>query len=121
MKSKLFVKFANNFFDNMAEQEAELAKTPGAACPTEDSPVRFEIIREKLKRADDKKPIKLIPVMMHILLGVNRSIKSLKNNPTQPKTHIDDQLLRELEEYVISVGACSLGYTKLPPSMGVSK
>jgi epoxyqueuosine reductase QueG len=56
----------------------------------------------------------VIPVLAKMLLGVNRTIKSIKDNPVQPKTYIDDYLLRELEEYVISLGTCSIGYTQLP-------
>ena len=51
---------------------------------------------------------------MKMMLGVNQTIKSIKENPTQPKTKIDDELLGELEKYVISLGASSIGYTKLP-------
>ena len=114
MKNDLPVILADRFFSDMAVREAELAQVPGAVCPNSDSPIRFEIIREKLKRGDDTKTLRMIPVLMKMLLGVNRSIKSIKNNPKQPKTHIDKPLLRKLEEYVISLGACSIGYTQLP-------
>ena len=114
MKNNLPVKFANKFFNDMAVREAALAKVPGAVRPDDDSPVRFEIIQEKLKLGDDMKQPRIIPVLMKMMLGVNRSIKSIKENPAQPKTHIDDQLLHELEDYVISLGACSIGYTRLP-------
>jgi ferredoxin len=114
MKSTFFVKFGNKFFSDMAAQETALAEVPGAVCPNEDSPVRFEIIREKLKRSDDTKQPKIIPVMLKMMMGVNRTIKSIKENPAQPKTKIDEGLLRELEEHVISLGASSIGYTKLP-------
>ena len=55
MKNKLPIILANNFFNNLAEQEANLAQVPGAVAPNEDSPLRFEIIQEKLKRGDDTK------------------------------------------------------------------
>lgn len=114
MKNKLPIILANNFFSNMAEREAKLAEVPGAVVPNEDSPVRFEIIQEKLKRGDDTKEPRIIPLLMSNLVGVNRSIKSIKSNPPQPKTQIDQQLLGEFEKYVFSLGACSIGYTKLP-------
>ena len=38
MRSKLMVKYVDKFFSNMAIQEAELAKVPGAVRPNEDSP-----------------------------------------------------------------------------------
>lgn len=98
----------------MAIQEAELAKVPGAIRPNDDSPTRFEIIQEKVKLGDDTKSPKVIPVLPKMMVGVNKTIKSLKENPSQPKTKIDDKLLRELEEYVFSLGASSIGYTKLP-------
>jgi len=114
MKNNLPVKLGDRFFSDMAVREAKLAQVPGAVCPNSDSPIRFEIIREKLKRGDDTKTLRMIPVLIKMMLGVNRSIKSIKNNPKQPKTHIDKRLLQELEEYVISLGACSIGYTQLP-------
>jgi hypothetical protein len=48
------------------------------------------------------------------MVSVNCSIKSIKDNSSQPKTHFGDQLMAELEDYVISLGACSIGYTRLP-------
>ena len=39
MKNNLPVKFANKFFNDMADREAKLAEVPGAICPNDDSPV----------------------------------------------------------------------------------
>ena len=114
MKSTIAVKFANKFFADMAIREAEMAELPGAVCPTEDSPIRFEIIQEKLKLGGDTKTLKIFPVLAKLILGVNRSVKSIKDNPEQPKTNIPEELLRELEEYLFKMGASSIGYTKLP-------
>lgn len=114
MKNNLPVKFADKFFSDMAVQEAELAKVPGAVRPNDESPVRFEIIREKLKRGDDTKTLRIIPILAKMMLGVNRSIKSIKTNPLEPKTQIDEQTLQKLEEYVFALGANSIGYTHLP-------
>ena len=114
MNSKIAVKFANSFFSNMAIREAEMAELPGAVRPTKDSPVRFEIIQEKLKLGGNTKTLKIIPVLAKTILGVNRSVKSIKDNPEQPKTHIQEKLLRELKEYLYELGASSIGYTKLP-------
>ena len=114
MKSKFMVKYVDKFFSNLATEEAELANVPGAVLPKDDSPTRFEIIREKVKLGDDTKSPKVIPVLPKMMLGVNKTIKSLNENPSHPKTKIDDHLLRELEEYVFSLGASSIGYTRLP-------
>ena len=114
MKNNLPVKLADKFFSNMAVREAELAEVPGAVRPNTDSPVRFEIIREKLKRGDDTKTMRMIPVLVKMMLGVNRSIKSIKANPAQPKTQIDQRTLAALDDYIFSLGANSIGYTQLP-------
>ena len=114
MKNNLLIRLANNFFADMAEKEAKLAEVPGVVRPNDDSPARFEIIQEKFKRGDDSKEPRIIPLLMSNLIGINRSINSINKNPAQPKTVIDDQLLDELEEYAYSLGACSIGYTKLP-------
>jgi hypothetical protein len=84
MKNKLPIIFANNCFSYMAKREAKLAEVPGAVGPKKDSPARFEIIQEKLKRGDDTKEPRIIPLLMSNLIGVNRSIKSIKkNHPNQ--------------------------------------
>ena len=108
------VKFINKFFANLAVQEADLANVPGAVCPNDDFPTRFEIIQRKVQLGGDTKQPRVIPILAKMTMGVDQTIKSLKENPDQPKTKIDDQLLRELEEFVISLGACSIGYTRLP-------
>jgi NAD-dependent dihydropyrimidine dehydrogenase PreA subunit len=114
MKNVILSKFADNFFKNMAVLEAELAEGPGAVAPNEDSPHRFEIIQEKMKRGGDTKEPRIIPLLLQNLRGVNRSIKSLNENPARPKTHISEGMLREMEAVIYSLGACSIGYTRLP-------
>ena len=114
MKNKLPLLIGNSFFSKMAEKEAKLAEVPGAVCPNNDSPIRFEIIQEKLKRGDDTKEPRIIPLLMSNLIGVNRSINSIKENPSHPKTEIDKRLYGELEEYAYSLDVCSIGYTRLP-------
>jgi ferredoxin len=114
MKSTIAVKLANKFFADMALREVEMAELPGAVRPTKDSPIRFEIIQEKLKLGGDTKTLKTIPVLAKLILGVNRSVKSIKDNPERPKNNIQDGLLYELEAYLFKLGASSIGYTKLP-------
>lgn len=48
MKSNTAGKFAKKFFQDIALNEINIANVPGAVGPNDNSPVRFEIIQEKL-------------------------------------------------------------------------
>jgi epoxyqueuosine reductase len=90
--------------------EDELAKNDQAIQPTAKSPIRFEIMRETAKRGRGGPPARMLPTV----LGIRKSLKSLQDNPTQPKRQTDQGLLEELEAYVLQLGASSVGYTKVP-------
>jgi hypothetical protein len=94
--------------------EDELAVKNQTVQPTAESPVRFEIMRETAKRGRGGPPAQMMPIMVPTVLGIRKSLKSLKDNPTQPNRQIDPKLLEELEAYVLRLGASTVGYTKTP-------
>jgi NAD-dependent dihydropyrimidine dehydrogenase PreA subunit len=48
------------------------------------------------------------------ILGMWRSMASLKKNPKQPKTRAPEGFLQDLEHYAKSLGVSSIGYTRVP-------
>ena len=83
--------------------------------PADDSPERFEIMRETLKRGGSGPPVKMIPIMIPTLGGIRKSLKSLADNPAAPKTHASPALIEEIEQLAIEHGASSIGYAKVSP------
>ncbi len=83
--------------------------------PTAESPVRFEIMKETMKRGEGGPPIQMLPIMLPTLFGIQKSLKSLKDNPSTPKTQTTAEFMQEIESYALNLGASSIGYTKVPP------
>ena len=102
-------------FKNIDRMEDELYARQDVIHPLEDSPVRFEIVSESVKRGGSGPPKRLIPIMIPTLMGINKSLKSLADNPTNPKTLADPDLLEQIEELASRNGASSFGYTKIEP------
>ena len=79
-----------------------------------DSPIRFEIMKEGLKRGTAGMERELMTIMPGIMLGMRESMRSLPKNPSQPKNHVPESCLKELESYAKSLGVSSVGYTQVP-------
>jgi epoxyqueuosine reductase len=103
-------------FKAMDRMEDELHARNDVLHPAGDSPERFEIMREKIKRGGDGPPSQLAFIMIPTLMGINESLKSLKDNPEKPNTHVEDGLLDEVRSLAFRMGASSMGYTKVSPS-----
>jgi ferredoxin len=100
-------------FKNVDRMEDELYARPDGLHPAEDSPVRFEIIREAVKRSGNGPPKQMIPIMLPTLMGINKSLKSLADNPANPRTHADPALIEEIKELASCNDASSIGFTKV--------
>ena len=81
---------------------------------TDISPTRFDIIRGRLESNDGSPPVRLIPTMLACLSGIKESLETLDDNPAQPKTEADQDLIAEVEAEAFRLGAASIGYTRLP-------
>ena len=79
-----------------------------------DSPVRFEIMKEGIKRGTPVMEPELMTIMPQTIRGMRTSMLSLRKNPPLPKSHVPDAFLDELEAYAKSLGASSIGYTQVP-------
>ena len=80
----------------------------------EDSPVRFEIMKEGIKRGRRSLGREVAHLMPPTILGMRRSMTSLHRNPEQPKTRVPEGFLADLEQYAKSEGVSSIGYARMP-------
>ena len=97
--------------DGWEERVAAMPETHKSV-PT--SPVRFEIMKEGLKRGHPGIESEMIGIMPPIFLGMRTSMLSLRKNPPQPKTRVPDGFLEELAAYARSLDVASIGYTQVP-------
>jgi epoxyqueuosine reductase len=102
-------------FKNVDRMENEIYAREDVIHPTEDSPERFEIIRETVKRGGDGPPGQMLPIMIPTLMGINKSLKSLADNPANPKTRAAPELIDEIRALAKRNGASSIGFTKVSP------
>ena len=103
-------------FKNIDRMEDELHARHDVLHPIDDSPVRFEIMRETVKRGGSGPPKQMIPIMIPTLTGINKSLKSLADNPVTPKTHADPALIEEIRALAKRNGASGIGFTKVKAS-----
>ncbi|UCF62457.1 MAG: epoxyqueuosine reductase [Anaerolineaceae bacterium] len=103
-------------FSAMDRMEDELYARNDVVHPVEDSPERFEIVREKIKRGGDGPPSRLAFIMIPTLMGIIESLKSLENNPEKPRTQAEKGLLDEVRSLAFNLGVSSIGYTKVSPA-----
>ena len=97
--------------------ENDLANNPTYITSVEESPERFEIPEEAMKRSYFKGfPLnrKVMPQLLGSMRGLNHAVDDLKHNPEEPETIADEYFFETLEEYATSLGAASIGYTKVP-------
>jgi NAD-dependent dihydropyrimidine dehydrogenase PreA subunit len=100
---------------NLAELEHQVTEAPGAHCWTEDSPIRFDIMKETKERGKGgPSGARSIEIMAPTTLDVLKSLRSLNRNPRRPKTEAPPALVEELKEYLLGLGASSVGYTRVP-------
>ncbi len=98
----------------MWELEDALAARTDAIHATQDSPVRFEIVAEAMKRGDrPPASLRAMPHLMASLCGIRRSLKSVDKNPAQPATQSSPAELVELEAFARSLGVADIGYARL--------
>lgn len=119
MQNSLSIIFRNVMlkspFSNLGELEQRVAEMEGAHCWTEDSPVRFEIIEESIKRGrGGPGGSRSIRIMAPTMSGILRSLRSLTRNPSHPETAAAPELIADMENYLLGLGASSVGYTRVP-------
>lgn len=101
-------------FTAIDRMEDELHARVDTLHPMDESPVRFEILTEILKRREGGLPKQILPIIIPTLLGLRKSLRGLKDNPAAPKKLADTGLFSEMETYALKLGASSIGYTQVP-------
>jgi epoxyqueuosine reductase QueG len=96
--------------------ESEIAARPDVVRPAEQSPVRFEIVRNAMQIPGVRPPLTLrtAPHLLASKRGIVRSLREVKKNPAQPKTQIAPEDLAALEAYAPKLDVAAVAYTKLP-------
>lgn len=100
-------------FTTVERLENDLSSRSDVIHPTEESPIRFDIVKESMKRGRGGPPGQMVPIMLPTLFGIRKSILSLKGNPASPKTGITEELLKQVKEKAFKLGTSSIGYTKV--------
>ena len=101
-------------FTGIEKLENDLYAREDVVHPDKDSPDRFEIVKEMMKREEGGPPIQMLPIMLPTQQGIRTSLNSLKDNPSHPETLADESLFPEIEREALRLGASSVGYTKVP-------
>jgi len=94
--------------------ENRVAAMPQAHKSVPGSPVRFEIMQEKLKRTNTGLDPAVASIMPMTMWGMMRSMTTLKQNPEAPVTRVTEGLLEELETLARELGVAGIGYTRVP-------
>ena len=96
------------------ELEQRIVEMPGSHRWTQDAPVRFEIMKESLKRGRGGPGGPEMATMLPTMLGIRRSLVSVRGNPKEPRTEATAEFFAGLESYLLNLGASSVGYTRVP-------
>jgi NAD-dependent dihydropyrimidine dehydrogenase PreA subunit len=94
--------------------EERVAAMPGVHKAVPGAPMRFEIMKEGLKRGKTGMEPELTTIMPPILLGMRTSMLSLHKNPSRPKVRVTEGFLKELEAFARALGVSSIGYAHVP-------
>ena len=101
-------------FIEMDVLEDRITNMPRVHRWTDDSPVRFEIMKERMKRRLSGPDPEMVPIMLPTVLGVRKSLKSLDSNPRPPRTEAPPDFIADLEAHLLGLGAGSVGYARVP-------
>jgi epoxyqueuosine reductase len=105
---------ANSFVNATDGLEDKIVAMPGVHRWTSDSPVRFEIVKEIIKRGRGGPAGDMMRIMVPTMMGVRKSLKSVDEKPTQPGTEAPPEFIAGLEDHLLRLGASSVGYTQVP-------
>ena len=107
------------YVNRLIGRETELAARPGMVHAAADSPERFEIVLEGMKR-DSSGPPAAGQAMRHMVgsvLGINRSLQTVDKNPAEARTQMPASELADLEKFAHSVGVDDMGYARLSETL----
>lgn len=106
-------------FEKVVDLENSLADKEYTLKFSEQSPERFDIPLEIVRRNVKRPPLVLtsLKYILSSLKNIKNAVLSLNQNPKEPKTSLPEIELKELENYAFSLNICSIGYTKVPEKL----
>jgi epoxyqueuosine reductase len=113
-------KLKNSVMDSLERKTDALEETvrnmKGSIQPDTNSPYRVPILDSKkhLPKVTMKILAHLVPIKFALTNGRKKAIKTIKDNPANPKKFITPDELKELETLAKSWGIGAIGYTKVP-------
>lgn len=118
---KTVIKTVLPIIDNMKKLESRLASIPNAILATKKSPKRFEVINEYLNIELREHPFhgfpNAFPGQTFTFGRMQYALRSLRSNPSQPKTQAPLDFIQQLESYARSLGVSSIGYAENPDDL----
>ncbi|MFX0022606.1 MAG: hypothetical protein ACFE9S_09780, partial [Candidatus Hermodarchaeota archaeon] len=119
IKEAILIKIGKPRYMKILEKEEKITDLYNCISFIPESPVRFEIPLEAIKRIEEGNPtkffrFKILHVMIGSIRGIFKGFKEINKNPSCPKTTISDIKLQELQEFIMSLGIGMIGYCKIP-------
>lgn len=103
-------------FKSIDRMEDDLHERADFLHANANSPERFEIMREKIKRGGGEPPSRMAGLMIQNLMGITKSLRSLRDDPENPRLHAENGILDEVRALALRMGISSIGYTKVSPA-----
>jgi ferredoxin len=115
----LFKKQGLPKFEKVVDLENSLADKEYTLKFSDQSPERFDIPSEIVRRNVKKPPLVVATLrnIMSSMKNIKKAVLSLKLNPKDPRTTISAIELKEMENYAFSLNICSIGYAKVPEKL----
>lgn len=100
-------KYADYRLNKINRLESSISKNEGCIPASLTSP-------EKLMPDKLKITLKTLPKQLSIAKNMENSVKSLENNPINPKTSAEPDFIQKFEEYAYSMDITRIGYVDVP-------
>jgi epoxyqueuosine reductase len=107
--SEIKSKYANYRFKKIRDLEISINNENNVIKASYSSPERFNV--------NKKVQFKNLRTLFSIGKNVEDNVKSLKNNPANPKTVVSKNFVQKFEKHARSMGIESVGYTKVHPDL----
>lgn len=118
-----FIKiFGKPRITGLIAKQKSVNEIPGILHPASNSPTRFEIPLEMMNLLQERDEIELrhmFPIrrLLSIIKNIHHSVDSIPENPSNPLSDADEELLEQLRQYSKSLGVCHVEFVKLPQDL----
>ena len=106
----LKTKYADYRLNKINELENSITNQSGCMKAASTSPNK--LMPDKLEIT-----LKTLPKQLSIAKNMENTIKTLKNNPTTPKSTAESEFISKFEEHAHSIGMDKVGYSKVPQEL----